>query len=110
MELTSRQEDMTASAHDACMRVGLYHGFGLEAFRELPCAQLVGAAGKSCPLSPTDYGIHLNTFLARLVANLEDLGYVPRIRLRLLCAVKQTPPGFAEWTWGDWCDYHASRI
>lgn len=110
MQLTTKQEDVTLSVLDACARLGLYASLDLAAFRVRNCAELVAAAERTCPLDPGNYGTRLLTFLARLAGNLEDLGYVPRVRLRLLCARKETADGIQPWTWGDWCDHLARRV
>lgn len=113
MALTQQQTDATRSAMAGSKRVGLYKGLDLTlpAFRKKPCTDLVKAGGKTCPLTPLDYGTPLITFREKVRAKLKDKGYErPLLMLQLVCAKTRTEDGDVPWTWGDWCDHLANRL
>ncbi len=104
--LTKKQLDAAECTKGACERVGLYAGLqlNLEEFLKRPCADLVTACGKKCPLDPGDYGQCLLSFQESLRACLEGRGYSKMtIRLQDLCASLQENGSSRPYTWLDWC-------
>ncbi|MDH3216435.1 MAG: hypothetical protein OEN01_09115 [Candidatus Krumholzibacteria bacterium] len=103
--LSTLEQDVRQCTLAACHRVRLYKRIvhpNSPRFLDRPCNELVIESGESCPVGPP-YNDYLMTFRQRLRTCLQDKGYDGfAIYLQRLCT--------DEFTWRDFCRYHADRL